>query len=212
MRSCSPIKTAATAPVLTSPSADSTLPGPAATFSWPAATGATGYELRLGSTGVGSYNVWTSQITTANSVTFSGLPMNGETIYAQLLTDYNGTWVRTNVTYTAATAPVLTSPAPGGALPGSSATFSWTGATGTSGYELRLGTTGVGSYNLRTSAVVTGDSVTFTGLPTNGETIYAQLLTDYNGTWIRTNVTYTAAASTVVKPALKPAVSRASQP
>jgi hypothetical protein len=43
------------------------------------------------------------------------------------------------------------------------------------------------------SGSTTATSVTATGLPTNGETIYARLLTNNGGTWLHTDYTYKAA-------------------
>jgi hypothetical protein len=178
---------------LTSPAPGSTLTGPSATFSWTAVSGATGYYLYLGSTGVGSSNLYASGKQTGSSVTPTGLPTNGEKIYARLSTSYNGVLKYTDYTYTAAMQAALTSPAPGSKLPGSSATFKWTTATGATGYYLNLGSTGVGSSNLYASGELTGTSVAPANLPSNGEKIYARLSTSYNGVLKYTDYTFTAA-------------------
>jgi hypothetical protein len=180
---------------LTSPTPGSTLTASSEKFTWGSASGATGYILELGSTGVGSYNLYYSGSTTATSVTATGLPANGETIYARLLTNNGGTWLHTDYTYKAVTEAqaALTSPAPGSTLTASSEKFTWDTASGASGYILELGSTGVGSYNLYYSGSTTATSVTATGLPTNGETIYARLLTNNGGTWLHTDYTYKAA-------------------
>jgi hypothetical protein len=65
-------------------------------------TAATQYQFWLGSTGVGSNNLYSSGATNAMSVTRTNMPTNGETIYARLYTNYNGTWVHTDYTFTAA--------------------------------------------------------------------------------------------------------------
>ena len=71
-------------------------------------------------------------------------------------------------------------------------TFSWTAGTGnTTGYSLWLGST-VGTNNLYHSGATVATSVTATGLPTNGETIYARLYTYINGVTEHTDYTYTA--------------------
>src|SRR5205807_4419820 len=44
--------------VLTSPGPGSTLPGAAATFGWSTGAGATQYSISVGTTGVGSFNVY----------------------------------------------------------------------------------------------------------------------------------------------------------
>jgi hypothetical protein len=188
----------ATLSALTAPTPGSVLVGPSTTFTWTTVPGATGYILSLGTTGPGSYNLYYSGSVTATSATFSALPDNGATIFAQLTTNFNGTWVHTQYTYTSAGRATLTSPVPGGTLTGSNATFTWTSATGATGYILSLGTTGAGSYNLYYSGSTTAHSATVSGLPTNGQTVYARLTTNSNGIWEHTDYTYTSATLAVL--------------
>jgi hypothetical protein len=124
----------------------------------------------------------------------TGLPTNGETIYAELWAFVNNVWVPTNYIYTAATtsAAVLTSPAPGSVLPSAGATFSWTPADGATTYALTLGSSGPGSSDIYNSGPVSATSVTVTGLPANGEMIYAQLWTYINNAWVFISYTFTA--------------------
>jgi hypothetical protein len=185
--------TASTQSVLTTPTPGSTLAGASETFAWTTVTGVTGYILSVGTTGVGSYNLDYSGSVTATSATLNNLPTNGATIYVRLTTNFNGTWVHTDYTYTASTKAALTSPTPGSTLTGASETFTWTTVSGATGYILSLGTTGVGSYDLYYSGSITGTSATVSKLPTNGETIYARLTTNFNGTWVHTDYTYKGA-------------------
>jgi hypothetical protein len=185
--------TSVTQSAMTSPTPGSTLAGPSITFSWSAGVGATAYQLYLGSSGAGSNNLYNSGTLTATSFTAANLPTNGATIYARLLTNFNGSFAYTDYTYTADTHAVMTSPAPGGLLPGPNATFAWTTATGATAYQLYLGSTGAGSDNLYNSGSQSGTSFTATNLPTNGETIYARVLTSFAGTWSYADYTYTAA-------------------
>jgi hypothetical protein len=187
--------TAATQAVLTSPASSTTLVGPKVTFSWSAGTGdTTGYSLWLGTT-AGTDNVYHSGEVTTTSVTVSSLPTNGEAIYATLYTYMNGVTVSNAYTFTAAAQAVLTTPAPGSVLGGSSVAFTWTAGTGdTTGYSLWLGST-AGTDNLYHSGSTTATSVTATGLPTNGETIYATLYTYINGATVSAAYTYTASGS-----------------
>jgi sugar lactone lactonase YvrE len=181
-----------TTAALSSPAPGSTL-GTTQTFAWTAATGATAYALNLGSTGVGSSNVYNSGHVTTTSTTASGLPTNGETIYAELWAYVNNAWVTTNYTFKAVdTVATITSPAPGSTLIGSAQTFTWTPAAGASIYALNLGSTGVGSSNLYNSGHITTTSVSVTGLPTNGEPIYAKLWAYVNNAWVTTDYNYTA--------------------
>jgi hypothetical protein len=66
----------------------------------------------------------------------------------------------------------LTSPAANSVLAGSTVTFDWTTASGASAYIFRLGTT-PGANNLFGTGQITATSTTATGLPINGETIFA---------------------------------------
>jgi hypothetical protein len=180
---------------MTSPAAGSTLPGTSATFTWTAAgSNNQGYWLFLGTTGLGSKNLYDSGQQTATSATFSNLPTNGATIYARLYTRYNGVLVYNDYTYKAAAQAVLTTPTPGSSFTNASVTFGWTAATGSGnqGYWLFLGTTGVGSKNLYDSGQLTATSVTVNNLPTSGLTIYARLYTRYNGTFVYKDYPYIA--------------------
>lgn len=86
---------------LTSPKPDSKLTGPSVTFAWTAAAGATGYELWLGSKGVGSSNLYNSGSKTTTSLKVGGLPTNGEKIYARIFTNYGETLVHADYEYKA---------------------------------------------------------------------------------------------------------------
>jgi hypothetical protein len=180
------------AAALMSPAPGSVL-GSSATFTWTAGTGVTQYELTLG-TSVGAYNIYNSGHITAASVAVAGLPGNGATVYAGLWSFMNGAWQSTPYTFKegvfapTSVAAAMISPAPGSVL-GSSATFTWTAGTGVSQYDLSLGTT-MGSYNIYNSGHITATSVTATGLPLNGTTIYASLWSFMNGAWKYTEYTF----------------------
>jgi uncharacterized repeat protein (TIGR03803 family) len=187
--------TAATQAVLTTPTQGSTLAGPSVTFDWSAAASATGYYLWIGSTGVGSNNLYNSAEKTVISYTFTHLPTNGETIYVRLITNYSGTWVYNDYTYTASAQAAMTNPASGSTFTGSSVSFTWSAASGATGYYLQIGSTGVGSDDIYNSAEKTVTSYTFTHMPTNGETVYIRLITNYSGTWVHNDYTYEASPS-----------------
>jgi hypothetical protein len=185
--------TATTAAALTSPTAPSTLTGPSVTFNWSAATGATLYYLSVGSTGTGSSNVYNSGWRDITSWTATDLPTNGETLYVRLSTDYSGTVVHNDYTYTAASAAVLTTPTPDTTLSGSAVTFDWNpGSSGATLYYLSIGSTGAGSSNLYNSGWRIETSQEVTDLPTNSETLYVRLSTDFGGIAVHNDYTYTA--------------------
>jgi hypothetical protein len=188
--------TSAIGGILTTPAPGSKLTGPSVTFGWSVGAGATGYALWIGSTGMGSDNLYYSgeKASTVTSLAVSGLPTNGEAIYVRLITYYGGSSTFFNYTYTAATAAVLTTPAPGSTLEGSSVTFSWTAAANATGYALWAGNSPTESDNLYYSGekAPTVTSLTANGLPMNGETIYVRLITYYGGSSAFINYTYTA--------------------
>jgi hypothetical protein len=183
----------ATPAAITTPTAGSTLTGPSVAFTWPSETGATLYYLSIGSTGVGSNNLFNTGWRDVTSWTATGLPANGETVYVRITTDYNGLVAHNDTTYSAAKQAVLTTPTPGATLSGSAVTFDWNpGSAGATLYELSVGSTGVGSANLYISGWKNETSQAVTGLPTNGVTLYVRLSTDFNGIAVHTDYTYTA--------------------
>jgi sugar lactone lactonase YvrE len=181
--------------VLTSPAPGSTLPGTTATFGWKAGQGASKYELKLGSTGPGSTNVYNGPVTTAlTTPSITNLPANGVTLYARLFSFINGGWLYNDYTYIESGSPtkaILTSPTPGNTLAGSSVTFGWTAGGGVTQYELKLGTTGVGSTNVYNGLVTTSlTSGSINNIPTTGATLYARLFSYINGAWQYNDYTY----------------------
>jgi hypothetical protein len=107
---------------------------------------------------------------------------------------YTANPVTNSATYsTTGSTATLVSPTPGSALPGSAVTFSWTPAPGATAYALNLGGTGRRSSHLYTSGDIASTSVAVAGLPTDGETINAQLWALVNNAWSSSSYTYTAA-------------------
>jgi hypothetical protein len=165
------------------------------TFTWTAGTNVSIYVLRLGTAPGGSDLYDSGFLTSALSTTATGLPTNALPIYARMWSFINGTWSFNDYTYTAYGTPapaVLTSPAPGTKLGGSTVTFTWTAGTGVSIYVLRLGTAPGGSDLYDSGFLTSALSTTATGLPTNGLPIYARMWSFINGTWSFNDYTYTA--------------------
>jgi hypothetical protein len=173
---------AETAATMITPVAGSMFAGPSETFNWTTVSGVTGYALWLGSTGVGSHDLNYGGIHNVTSLTVNGLPVNGETIYARLITEIGSTLTSVDYTYKAAAVATMTSPTPGSTFAGASVTFDWTSVSGATGYALWIGTTGVGSHDLQEGGVHTATTLTYANMPTNGETIYVRLYTSFNGT------------------------------
>src|ERR1700677_3270612 len=116
--------------------------------------------------------------------------------YATLYSLIGGNWTPNAYTYTgynsAGASGVITTPASGSTLTGSSVTFDWTAGAGASAYWLDVGST-VGGNNYYSSGNL-GNVLTTTanGLPTNGSTIYVTLYSLISGVWSGNAYTYTA--------------------
>ena len=136
---------------MTSPTPGSTLPGTSATFTWKAATAATDYVLYVGTTGVGSFDIFQNASTpsTATSQAVTGLPTTG-TVYVRVWSDIDGFYSSVDYTYTAGTA------APAVTLSPTSLTFASTtvGST-TAAQTVTVKNTGTATLTL-TSETLTG--------------------------------------------------------
>lgn len=183
---------AAAPAALTAPTTGATLTASNAIFGWTQGRNVNSYSLSLGTSGVGSSDLYSTGQTTATSAKIPSLPATGAPVYARLSSLINGVWQPTDYEYVLPSAPALTTPKPSGKLAGSSVTFTWTKATGVSKYELQLGTKGVGSTNLYSSGAVTVTSETVSNLPTDGVIVYARLLYLMGTAWQHTDYTYTA--------------------
>ena len=87
---------------------------------------------------------------------------------------------------------VLTSPAPGSTLSGTTVTFRWTSVAGADYYDLVLSNANGGRYgDLLPSSPRTTTAVTLAGLPTDGRQIQVTLWTLKNGNWDYNNYTVT---------------------
>ncbi len=181
--------------VLTTPTPGTQLSGSTVDFSWTPGTGASSYRLIIGSTWIGSTDIYDSGVITTTSTHVTSLPLNGAPINVTLYSKVNGVWLHTNHPYTEFGTPsrgVLTSPTPGTQLSGSTVDFSWTPGTGASSYRLIIGDITIGSTDLYDSGFITTTSAHVTGLPLNGAQLFVTLYSKVNGVWLHTNYTYKA--------------------
>jgi N-acetylneuraminic acid mutarotase len=91
-----------TFPALTAPAPGSTLPGSTVTFGWDPGEGPTRFVLRVGTTGLGSMDVYSGPSTTATSLQLTTVPTKGAKLYARLWYYLNETWQYVDATYTEA--------------------------------------------------------------------------------------------------------------
>jgi hypothetical protein len=185
-------------PSLTTPTPGSTLSGSTATFAWTnPGNSALRFVLRLGTTGLGSSDVFSGAANTGTTQQVSAIPTNGAYLYARLWSYLNGKWQFADARYTQAGTtmpPALTTPLPGSTLPGSMVTFGWTPGAGPTRFLLRLGTTGFGSADVASGTVTMGTSVQVGPVPTTGAKLYARLWYYLNETWKYVDATYTEAS------------------
>ena len=179
--------------VMQTPTPGSTLSGSSVTFNWTADAGATAYWLDVGST-AGGQQYATGNLGNVLTATVNGLPTNGSTVYVTLYSLIGGVWTPNSYTYTAFSAAaggVITSPANGSTLSGSSETFIWTAGAGASAYWLDVGST-LGGQQFTTGNLGNVLTTTVNGLPTNGSTIYVTLYSLIGGVWTPNSYTYMA--------------------
>ena len=180
---------------ISTPTPGSILPSASQSFAWTQGGGVTAYQLYVGTTGVGSHNLYYSGAITTLSANVTGLPTNGNTVYVRLYSEINGSWSSyTDYTYQggAIVTPAINSPAPGATLTGTSQTFTWTAGSNATQYYLYAGTTGPGSYDLYNDPSTTG-SATVANIPTLGLPVYVRLSYKINGAWQYTDYTFTEA-------------------
>ncbi len=177
------------------PVAGSKLAGTSVTFTWSAGVAVTGYQLQVGTTGVGASNVYASGIITATTTATVTVPANALPVYVRLFSRINGVWSYVDYTYTEAgtpTAAALLTPVAGTLLGSTNVVFTWNTGVGVTAYQLVLGTTGVGSSNVYSSGTLGTTTATVpTITATAGTRIYVRLFSRINGVWQSVDYTYT---------------------
>jgi hypothetical protein len=187
--------------VITSPANGSTLSGSSVAFNWTAGSGASAYWLDVGSSAGGNNYYSSGNLGNVLTVTVNGLPTNGSTVYATLYSLISGNWTPNAYTYTGytlagAAGGVITTPASGSTLSGSSVTFDWTAGAGASAYWLDVGNTAGGNNYYSSGNLGNVLTTTVNGLPMNGSTIYVTLYSLISGAWSGNAYTYTALTAT----------------
>ena len=200
------------APAITAPTTGSTLSGSSATFTW-ADNGTTVSEwwLYVGTSVNGKDLLNSGSIgASTTSLRVSGLPTDGRTVYVRFFYR-QGDWSHQDFQYTAAnlsppppsppSAPAITAPTTGSTLSGSSATFTWAdNGTTVSEWWLYVGTSVNGKDLLNSGSIgASTTSLTVSGLPTDGRTVYVRFFY-HQGGWNHQDFQYTAAAPLSLSP------------
>jgi hypothetical protein len=182
-------------PSLTSPTPGSTLSGTSTTFTWNPGTGSSQFVLYVGTTGVGSSDIYSGHSVYSNvtSATVT-IPANGVLLYVRLNYDLSTGWNHVDFTYTESgtpTLPSLTGPISGTLLSGSTA-FTWNSGAGPAEFQLYIGTIGAGSTDIYAGGAV-ANTVTSAAvsIPASGVLLYVRLNYELSGVWQHVDYTYT---------------------
>ncbi len=183
-------------PEITNPTPASILNCGDVTFNWSAnGTAVNDWQLYVGTTAGGRNILDSGNLGSKTSLTVSGIPEDGSTVYVQLRYNSRGTWQSVDFQYTAASncggLPEITSPTSGSTLNCSSHPFSWTNPNGSTAFWMYAGSSMGASNYYNSGNLGTATSHTVTGLPSNGSTVYVRLYYYENG-WGKKDYTYKA--------------------
>jgi hypothetical protein len=189
-------------PMMLSPLDGSTLAGASETFTWSAEGAAIDrWRLEVGTSPDSRDLFATSLDSTVTSTVVSGLPTDGSLVYVNLKWRIDGVVSAISYVYTASGdggpppggTPLMTSPADGATLAGSSETFTWSAeGAAVDKWRLEIGTT-AGSRDLfSTSLDATVTSTVVSVLPADGSTVYVNLKWRIDGVVSAASYVYTA--------------------
>ncbi len=170
----------------------STLTGSSATFTWSAGSIATAYWVDIGTSPGGNTIYQSGSLGNVLTTTVNTLPINGSTVYVTLYSLVNGSWLSKAYTYTASSPSVMQTPSPGSTLTGSSVTFTWSAASGATGYWVDIGTSPGGNTIYQSGNLGNVLTTTVNTLPTDGSTVFVRLYSLVGGQWFSNTYTYTA--------------------
>ena len=194
--------------------ADGTTVGTRETFTWNAVSGASGYRLLLSTSATGAPAIASFSLpSNTTSQTVDNLP-GGGTLYVKLLTNVlpaAGGLLSLERSYTFNLPPAqpasIALPAPGEVLQGPTQTFEWDWSVGARQYQLWIGSApGIYDYGYFPAALTTQTSVTVTGLPTDGRTLYVRLWTIAGEERVFNDYTYVAGPATIASEIAFPGV------
>jgi hypothetical protein len=199
---CSFTAATLTAPALVLPACGSTLAGPDVAFSWGDNGWAiAGWRLRIGTTQGGNDVLDTGKLPAGvTDAAVTGLPADGETLYVRLKYQPYGfpKWLSTDCSVTAQSLPkpMLTGPACGGSLTGTSTAFAWDdGGRAAQDWRLSVSDAAAGAVLFDSGSLgAAARSVVATGLPRDGRPVRARLRWLEGGAWQRVDCPYTAFA------------------
>lgn len=174
---------------MSSPAAGAALAATSATFSWTAGTAVSRYYLMAG-LWKGGNTLFNQDLGTSQSATVNGLPSDGRRVFVRLFSYIDSAWQYNDYEYDAydatpgpAAKAVLTVPAAGATLTGSSASFAWTAGKKADGYFLFIGDWQGGNSRYSQYFASGTTSAAVSGLPTDGRLLFVRLWSIINGQW-----------------------------
>jgi len=178
---------------LVSPSAGSIIGSSTQAFTWNAGTNVTGFWVDIGRT-QGGYELRQGYVGASQSLSVSGLPLDGGPLWMRLRSLINGVYQYRDYQFsTLAGAPAkILSPVVGNRLPGSSATFAWDAGVGAQFYWVNVGSS-QGGYEYYSNYVGTSKQLTVSGLPLNGGNIWVRLMSYIGGAYQSVDYRFLAA-------------------
>lgn len=182
-------------PQMSTPGPGSTLGGTSSTFSW-FGNPTTPYALTVG-TQLGSADLYSSGTILATSVTVTGLPNAGQLLYVRLSVWSGANWVSNDFSYRAYTVfqpSMLSSPANGGTLTGTTSTLVLTPGVNVANRWVSVGTTpGGGDLSQYTTKAT---SVVVPAVPADGRAVYVTVSSQVDNGWAQQSYTLRAPGST----------------
>jgi hypothetical protein len=178
---------------LLSPAAGSVISSSTQAFTWNTGTNVTGYWIDVGKT-QGGYEIRSGYVGGAQSVSVSGIPLNGGPLWFRLRSLINGVYQIKDYQFsTQATSPSkVVSPVSGARLPDSSATVTWDAGVGVQFYWVNIGST-QGGYEYYSNYVGTARQLTVNGLPLDGRNIWVRLMSYIGGQYQSLDYRFVAA-------------------
>lgn len=177
--------------VMLSPANGSTFGSSTVTFNWSSGSNATQYWIYIGNS-PGAADLYSASQGSNLSVTLSGFPTDGRTVYVTLWSYICGVWQSNSYSYhcpCSGTKAVMLSPPNGSLLFSSTVTFTWSSGTNATQYWLYIGNT-PGAADLYTASQGTNLSVTLSGFPRDGRTVYVTLWSYICGVWQANSYSY----------------------
>ncbi len=199
--------TAPEPPIITSPASGSTLSGSIETFTWNYNSNAVEQWAFYAGSSLGAHDYFVGgAVDSSTSITATGLPTDGSTVYIKLWYRVGTTWASISRTYTAVTgntSPFL-SPISNSTLSNSTQTFTLGYNNNTIEQWALYAGSSVGAYDYFVGGSH-GDTITAIGLPVDGSTVYVRAWFRIGSVWAYIDSTYTAVTGGTIPSLTSPA-------